>query len=200
MSEEKRSDFSESSAKHLDKDSSHIDVRVILTVIAASGALVLDAVTPLGLAVWLFQVALVWIASFWADRQQMIAVGVTCSSFILLGFLFSPKAGLAIWIELSNLVFSLVAVAMITHTCLRQRKAEEARRKAAEELAQSQATVRILSGLLPICASCKRIRDQDGTWEQLEIYIRNHSEAEFTHGMCQECVARLYPELVQHGL
>jgi hypothetical protein len=54
--------------------------------------------------------------------------------------------------------------------------------------------VKLLSGLLPICASCKKIRDDRGTWMILEEYIGDHSEAEFTHGICPDCVERLYPE------
>ena len=54
--------------------------------------------------------------------------------------------------------------------------------------------VKLLSGMLPICASCKRIRNDDGYWIQLEQYIRDHSEAEFSHGLCNECLQRLYPE------
>lgn len=50
-----------------------------------------------------------------------------------------------------------------------------------------------LTGLLPICSSCKKIRDGQGYWNQLEIYIREHTEAEFTHGLCPECVKKLYP-------
>ena len=50
-----------------------------------------------------------------------------------------------------------------------------------------------LKGLLPICTSCKKIRDDQGYWNQLEIYIREHSEAEFTHGLCPECVKKFYP-------
>jgi hypothetical protein len=53
--------------------------------------------------------------------------------------------------------------------------------------------VKTLTGLLPICTSCKRIRDDQGYWNQLEIYIREHSEAEFTHGLCPECVKKFYP-------
>jgi len=177
----------------------HKDTRIVLVVIAASAALALDAVTPLGLAVWLLQVGLVWITSFWANRRQMIAVAAICSSFILVGFMFSPKTGLAIWIECSNVLLSLGAVWAIANTCLRQRAAEEARIKTADELAKSESTVRILSGLLPICASCKKIRNEAGAWEQLEIYIRNHSQAEFTHGICQECAARLYPDIVDRS-
>lgn len=173
---------------------SRMDQRVVLTVIAAGVVLALDAVTPLGLAVWLFQMALVWSASLWANRRQMIVVAVVCSLCIVLGFLLSPKTGLATSIELCNLLLSLGAVWAITQTCLRQRATENARREAAKELAQSQETVRILSGLLPICAWCKKIRNEAGAWEQLELYIRTHSQAEFTHGMCEECAARLNEE------
>ena len=176
------------------KRASRIDPRLILTVVAAAIVLALDAVTPLGLAVWLLQMVLVWSASLWANRRQMILIATVCASFIVLGFLLSPKTGLPIQIELCNLLLSLGAVGAIVHTCLRQRAAEEARRKAAEELGQSQTTVRILSGLLPICAWCKKIRNEAGAWEQLELYIRNHSDAEFTHGMCDECAARLNRE------
>jgi hypothetical protein len=53
--------------------------------------------------------------------------------------------------------------------------------------------VRTLRGILPICASCKKIRDDKGYWNQLESYIRDHSEAEFSHSLCPECIEKLYP-------
>ncbi|MBI2838560.1 MAG: hypothetical protein HYX75_09610 [Acidobacteria bacterium] len=59
------------------------------------------------------------------------------------------------------------------------------------EAAMSQ--IRVLKGLLPICASCKRIRDDAGYWNQMEVYVRDHSEAEFSHGICPDCMERLYP-------
>ena len=55
--------------------------------------------------------------------------------------------------------------------------------------------IRNLSGLLPICANCKKIRDDQGYWNQIETYIRGHSDARFSHGICPECVKKLYPEL-----
>ena len=58
------------------------------------------------------------------------------------------------------------------------------KRKVEEALAQ----VKTLSGLLPICSSCKKVRDDRGYWERIDVYVRNHSEAEFTHGLCPECV------------
>jgi hypothetical protein len=56
-----------------------------------------------------------------------------------------------------------------------------------------------LTGYLPICAACKMIRDENGGWQQLESYVRQYSEAEFTHGICPECACRLYPDHV-HAL
>lgn len=59
------------------------------------------------------------------------------------------------------------------------------------KLQASQRKVRVLSGLLPICAWCKRIRNDQDHWEQLELYIQEHSEAGFTHGMCPDCARDL---------
>ena len=66
-------------------------------------------------------------------------------------------------------------------------------------LKASLAKVRQLSGLLPICASCKKIRDDQGYWNQIEEYIRHRSEAEFSHGICPDCSRKLYPQYYQQG-
>lgn len=63
------------------------------------------------------------------------------------------------------------------------------------ELKEALSKVKTLSGLLPICASCKKIRDDRGYWNQIESYICDHSEAEFSHSICPECARKLYPEL-----
>ena len=72
---------------------------------------------------------------------------------------------------------------------------EEEREKLIEELKNALDRVKQLSGLLPICASCKKIKDDKGYWRQIELYIRDHSEAEFTHGICPDCVKKLYPDI-----
>ncbi len=78
---------------------------------------------------------------------------------------------------------------------IRQRKlAEEERENLISELREALATVKTLKGLLPICASCKKIRDDKGYWNQIEEYVRRHSDAEFSHGICPDCAKRLYPE------
>ncbi len=55
------------------------------------------------------------------------------------------------------------------------------------------AAAKALTGVIPICTCCKKIRDDGGYWTQLEIYIRDHSDAEFSHGLCPECVKKFYP-------
>lgn len=62
------------------------------------------------------------------------------------------------------------------------------------ELERAMQHIRVLRGLLPICSSCKKIRNDEGAWDDLESYIHDHSEAEFSHGLCPTCVKKLYPE------
>jgi len=68
-----------------------------------------------------------------------------------------------------------------------------------EEKEKALMEVKKLTGLLPICASCKKIRDDKGYWNQIELYIRDRSEAEFSHGICPDCAKKLYPELKMHN-
>lgn len=119
---------------------------------------------------------------------------------------------------LRNLVYSfiliLAIVAFLTYVIIRKGIREMNLRWAAEdevarhrdsleelvgqrtaELRQALSEVKILSGFLPICASCKKIRDDNGYWNQIEAYISEHSDAEFSHGICPECAGKLYPEL-----
>lgn len=63
-----------------------------------------------------------------------------------------------------------------------------------DELQRALSEIKTLRGIVPICASCKKIRDDAGFWQQVDVYVRDHSEAEFSHGICPECMKRLYPE------
>jgi AmiR/NasT family two-component response regulator len=64
------------------------------------------------------------------------------------------------------------------------------------DLQQALAEVKTLTGLLPICSGCKKIRDDKGYWKQIEIYIMQHTDAKFTHGMCPECIEKYYPGIL----
>jgi PleD family two-component response regulator len=81
-------------------------------------------------------------------------------------------------------------------TELAERKRTEVERdQLIRDLQSALANVKSLSGLLPICAGCKKIRDDKGYWSQVESYVQKHSEAKFSHGMCPDCLKKWYPEL-----
>ena len=77
----------------------------------------------------------------------------------------------------------------------RRKIAEEEREKLIKELQEAIADIKVLSGLVPICSNCKKIRDDKGYWTQLEGYIQAHSQAKFSNGVCPDCMKKLYPNL-----
>jgi PAS domain S-box-containing protein len=76
-----------------------------------------------------------------------------------------------------------------------RKRIEEEREKLIHELQNALAEIKTLSGLLPICAYCKNIRDDEGYWKKIEGYIQKHSYAEFSHGICPECAKKYYPDM-----
>jgi type IV secretory pathway TrbD component len=167
--------------------------RLLTGLALAAATLVLDCYTPAGVAIWLLQVAVVWATSQRALRRETLTVAVACSVFVFLGLWLSPRGGSPIWIVAVNRILGVAAIWLLAKTLFQHRSAAAAHREAATQLEEASARVRVLIGLLPICASCKKIRDEGGRWQPMEFYVREHSEAEFTHGLCDECIARLYP-------
>jgi len=88
-------------------------------------------------------------------------------------------------------------VCLVAHDVTERKRAERQRESLVAELQEALRQVKTLSGLLPICASCKRIRDDEGVWQAVETYIRERSNAEFTHGLCPDCIRKLYPQFSQ---
>ncbi len=78
-----------------------------------------------------------------------------------------------------------------------RKQAEKEREKLINELQDALAKVKKLSGLIPICSSCKKIRDDQGYWNQLEKYLLEHSDATLSHGLCPDCAKKLYPEVFE---
>lgn len=76
-----------------------------------------------------------------------------------------------------------------------RKQVEEEREKVITELQEALEKIKTLRGLVPICASCKKVRDDKGYWKQVEIFIQEHSEAEFSHSICPDCMKKLYPDL-----
>jgi PAS domain S-box-containing protein len=108
------------------------------------------------------------------------------------------KDGTPFPIEISSVVFRSPEGELRTCLIIRditERKAAEAERdRLILELQEAVGRVRSMSGLLPICASCRKIRDEQGGWHNLEAYILRHTDADFSHGICPDCRRDLYPE------
>jgi hypothetical protein len=162
--------------------------RLLLYVIGFVFAVIVDAKTPLGVADWLLELVLVWIAATWGTRDEMTWVAVVGTMTIVMGLFSSPVMFVPFWMGALN---RLIAMGVVwTMVCVSRARliAEEARERAATE-------IKVLTGLLPICASCKRIRSQSDEWHNLESFITDHSQAMFTHTYCPACVEELFPEM-----
>ena len=144
---------------------------------ACLGALMGGAMEYLGMARYSHFIILYWNAA--------VRLGV----FLIVVFLLSSVRS---WgYELARRVEERTALLAME---IEERKRTEAEREVViAELRDALSNVKHLHGLLPICASCKRIRDDHGCWNDVEEYIRKHSEAYFTHGICPDCAKRLYP-------
>lgn len=102
------------------------------------------------------------------------------------------------WITPSDTLLQTVKEAVEAHLAMLV-TVEELKTKN-KELESALSEVKNLQGLLPICLHCKKIRDDKGYWNQIEVYIRDHSNAEFTHGMCPDCAKQFYPEFFGEGV
>ena len=110
------------------------------------------------------------------------------------------REGGSVWLEVNKqpyLVNGAVAGFIgVARDITRRVELEKERTALIADLQEAMASIKSLKGLLPICASCKKIRDDQGYWSQIEVYISEHSEAEFSHGICPDCARRIYPDLV----
>jgi PAS domain S-box-containing protein len=109
------------------------------------------------------------------------------------------KDGRSVWVETTMSFLRdengrARGVVGVSRDITERKQFEEERERLIGELEAALAKVKTLKGLVPICPSCKKIRDDQGFWHQVETYIRDHSEAEFSHNICPECMKKLYPE------
>jgi len=161
-------------------------------------AFAIDSLFPLGVASGMLYVPLLLVCQPANGRRWLLPVAAASTVLIVLdlalgiGGASSPR-----WVYLTNRAASisvLWTVALLLHRRFRL----EASHDEAVARAAALAERRVLSGMLPICAACKRIQRSDDAWQSLEAYIQAHSEASFSHGLCPSCLHSLYPEpLVQ---
>jgi ABC-type amino acid transport substrate-binding protein len=111
----------------------------------------------------------------------------------------APKV-IAKWAGIAAIPIALFILFVIVYNrrlrkeILRREEAEKEREQVIDELKSALDNVKQLKGLLPICSACKKIRDDQGYWQQVEEYVTEHSEAEFSHSICPQCMEKIYPE------
>ncbi|TFB11888.1 hypothetical protein E3V33_06035 [Candidatus Marinimicrobia bacterium MT.SAG.4] len=164
-----------------------------MSVLLGSGFFYFDLLVPLGVASGTPYIALVAL-SIWSPQKRFTQIiAVISTILIILGFLFSPTGNF--WVAVLNRFLAIAALWVTSILLLIWRKTEEDRKQLSAELSNSQEEVKVLSHLLPICANCKKIRDDEGNWNQVDEYLRDHSESLISHGICPDCIEELYPDL-----
>lgn len=154
---------------------------------------ILDLAIPLGIAVGVLYIFAVLVSLWVPNNRATLIVATVASAVIITAFFVKPPVD-EMWKVIFNRAISLIAVWITALLGLERKKTEQQKNAVLLEREKALEEVKILRGFLPICSSCKKIRDNSGDWSQLEGYIKDHSEAEFTHSICPECAEKLYPD------
>ncbi|MGH7232160.1 MAG: hypothetical protein ACREJU_12490 [Nitrospiraceae bacterium] len=155
-------------------------------IFVAAVLCLLQLYLPIGIAVGMLYIVPVLISLWVPNRRYTAAAALAGTALTILGFFISEPASAldpdtVFWIGLLNRALTLFLIWTTTFVVLLYKRAGE--------------QIKTLEGLIPICASCKKIRDEQGNWNVLEMYIQNHSAASFTHGTCPECLEQIYRQM-----
>lgn len=156
--------------------------RVTVAYILVLITFVLDVHVPRGTEVSLLYLIPLGFVAMWSSPKQathVMVIAAVCAVLTWIGFFLTPPD--AVWSAIAN---RLLAVTVIGFTVM----LSVSRKRVEDDLT-------VLRGLLPICSYCKKIRDDRGSWEQIERYIADRSEADFSHGMCPDCGDKHFPEI-----
>jgi K+-sensing histidine kinase KdpD len=165
---------------------------VAICAVAAAVALIVLIVDTLVIpdqrVAMLYSVA-VLIVSFARRSALVIAAAIGCFLLTFLVPMFWPP-GSEWWAGLPELTIEASCVLLVSGILLHRIRVEAARDRAIAQREQAWEQLKVLHGLLPICAWCKRIRAEQGDWVPIETYVAEHSEADFTHSICADCLAK----------
>lgn len=152
-----------------------------LILIAGSTAIIfiVDALLPRGVAVPMLYVIPILLAVHCRQHWFRVSVAVGCTVLTLIGYIVTESA-VPMWIAVSNRGLAVAAIWISAVLAWRHLYAEQ--------------QINVLQSLLPMCASCKKIRDDKGYWSQVEVYLETHTQTMLTHGICPECIQKWYPD------
>lgn len=145
--------------------------------------ILLDLLAPIRIVFSIFFVIPVLVAAWFNSLYFAVALSISLPAVRLLVAILVEKTGDVMYSGLNAVdrLLVLSVVALVTH-------------RLSESMKHLKVEVKVLEGMIPICSNCKKIRDKDGEWQSLEKYLGEHSQAEFTHGICPDCRKLLYGE------
>ncbi len=150
---------------------------IATTVGVAAAVFLIDLFFPRGVAIGMLYAIPVLLAARSQQPRFTFIFAAACTVLAVLGYIFSAPSAIP-WMVLTNRILSITVLWGVALLSLQHLKATE--------------RINLLHDLLPMCASCKKIRDDKGYWSQVEVYVRERSDAEFSHGICPECMKTLY--------
>jgi hypothetical protein len=139
------------------------------------GIFILYRFTPKGVTIPLLYTVPLLITLLSSQLRFFLIVAMTAIVLTLLGYYFSPTGGVA-WMSLTNRLLAVLVISTAAVFSLLHRRA--------------QMRLKTLEDLLPICSACKRVRDDKGYWKQLELYLVEHAGAQFSRGLCPDCLPK----------
>jgi hypothetical protein len=155
---------------------------------------IIDFITGYELNFFVFYFIPVSITAWYIGLGTSIGMAILCAIEwfgvdVLSGHVYMSHF-YAVW----DTIIRLVSFIVIGFALAKIRQLLDKQHQLAEELHQSVSEVKVLESFLPICSQCKKIRDQEGSWQQLEKYISDHSNTQFSHGFCPECAKKFLME------
>lgn len=169
----------------------HIAVSILLTLVIV----LLDYWTGFGYRMKIFYLMPISYATWYAGKISGIAISflavVTMLYSAMVSWTNNDNFPIMTWHMAMYVAFFIIVILLLS----KLRSTMQQLAGLIMKLQNALNAVKELSGILPICANCKKIRDDEGYWHDVEIYISRHTNAEFTHGICAECANKLYPSL-----
>ncbi|HTG01691.1 MAG TPA: hypothetical protein VK654_14010 [Nitrospirota bacterium] len=168
---------------------------VAISILCALVIGVLDYGAGFEIRMEIFYLVPISYATWFVGKKTGIVLSFLPPVIILGSDLLSGKGYALFPVKIWNIVMYFAFFILVTLLLHQLRVTLQQRDIFINKMQNALNAVRELSGILPICANCKKIRDDEGYWHDVDVYIANHTKAEFTHGMCAECAAKLYPSL-----
>ena len=157
----------------------------------------MDYVTGYELNFFVFYFVPIAIAAWKVGSTTSYLISILSSIIWFLSDIYSSHPYSSVFFAAWNTAIRLLSFLIIAYATSKIRFLLTEERKTSKDLRDALVQIKTLSGLIPICASCKKIRDDKGYWNRLETYIQEHSEAEFSHGICPDCMKKLYGDFLE---